>query len=234
VVEWAKNNNYGLKCGLIGNKKYGCVLGAVVMMHYPTAMDDAKQFADSYQSDYNVFTSAIYGKYASPNDRRPIYEGFDNLCDGSSPLFNFGKAVRKLAIMQNEYKLSPELRQAIHAAFENLPAPEEVIQWAKANNFKFQQANIGNKNCGCALTAVALMRCPQILDGICIPDEAILVMYGHDISDPVKKNKILARRRGIWCGFDHKNVYTSDPNNFAFGATVRELAIENNLFIKES
>jgi hypothetical protein len=97
VVQWAKDNDYTFRCGTIGDAKCGCVLGALVMMRYPTALADAKEFASPLESGWNIFTGAIYGKAYTPSNRRPIYEGFDDLCDEDNPMHQYGKAVRKLA-----------------------------------------------------------------------------------------------------------------------------------------
>jgi hypothetical protein len=84
VVQWAKDNDYTFRCGTIGDAKCGCVLGA-------------KEFASPLESGWNIFTGAIYGKAYTPSNRRPIYEGFDDLCDEDNPMHQYGKAVRKLA-----------------------------------------------------------------------------------------------------------------------------------------
>lgn len=41
-----------------------------------------------------------------------------------------------------------------------IPTPQELVSWAKQNNFKFKQNSFGNEKCGCALTALCLMKNP--------------------------------------------------------------------------
>lgn len=39
-----------------------------------------------------------------------------------------------------------------------IPTPEEVIEWAKQNKFRFKQNGFGTEKCGCALTAIWCMK----------------------------------------------------------------------------
>ena len=99
VINWAKENGYKFQCGKIGKSCCGCAIGAVSFMRYPQVLNDAAQFADGMTNPYNIFTGALYGTCGKPNDRRPIYDGFDDLYtdDIDDPRYKFGVELRKLA-----------------------------------------------------------------------------------------------------------------------------------------
>lgn len=48
----------------------------------------------------------------------------------------------------------------IKSVLNDLPPVEEVINWAKANNFLFMSGHLGDASCGCGLTALFLMKHP--------------------------------------------------------------------------
>lgn len=99
VIAWANQNDFKFHCGSIGSPNCGCAITAVILMRYPDAFKDSLQFVDDMQSPPEILADCAYGEVASPNDRRPIYEGFDDLAtdDENHPFYQFGSKLAKLA-----------------------------------------------------------------------------------------------------------------------------------------
>lgn len=129
--------------------------------------------------------------------------------------------------------MTPQEYQArIDACFNTLPTPEEVVDWANQNDFKLEPGGVGNDKCGCALTAVVLMRYPNAYrDAELVTD---IPLDSRDVFTEACHGELLGLsddRTNIWRGFDGL-MYSSSlradqlkgSKQHTFGRTLRRLA----------
>ena len=95
-MKWAIENSFTMVEGKVGDRHCGCLIGALVMMKYPEALADAKEYAvDSYRP-LHVYRDAVY---FAASGFTGIIAGFDDSPFNNrfiKSFYDYGKKVREL------------------------------------------------------------------------------------------------------------------------------------------